>query len=365
MNNIPILYDHQIFQTQIFGGISRYFCEIMERIDMDFDISIHYNKNYYLKQTKLGKSRIDIPPCIFKHFDTKLKNANLNFTNKSLVNTPSYLLHPTYYNPYFLERIGHNPFVVTVHDMIHEKFASQFNFVDYAAESKKIILDRASRIIAISENTKKDIIDILHVNPDKIDIIYHGVSTYSGDERPIKLPNNYILYVGERGGYKNFDRLLSAFIQLTKDDSNLILICTGRHFRKREITMFKELGIQNKLINISASDAELCYLYKHAKLFVFPSLYEGFGIPILEAYAYQCPIVLSNTSCFPEIAGVAGEFFNPYSIQDIVKAMRKVLYDESRRAELVNLGNERLKQYSWKKATKLTEMTYLKTLSEL
>lgn len=120
------------------------------------------------------------------------------------------------------------------------------------------------------------------------------------------------------------------------------------------------MGIFEYTIHIKASDQALSELYSRALLFVYPSLYEGFGIPILEAYACHCPVALSNTSCFPEIAGDAAVYFDPYSISSMSEAITKVIYNEEKRSQLIRLGNERLKRYSWEKAAQKTEEAYQK-----
>lgn len=126
--------------------------------------------------------------------------------------------------------------------------------------------------------------------------------------------------------------------------------------------MLINMGIFEYTIHIKASDHALSELYSRALLFVYPSLYEGFGIPILEAYACHCPVALSNTSCFPEIAGEAAIYFDPYSVSSMFEAITKIIYNEDIRSQLIRLGDERLKRYSWEKAAKKTEEAYLKAI---
>ena len=113
-----ILYDSQIFDLQIIGGISRYFCEIISRLQQPFDISIRYSENYYLKNSTIARHRIPLPQCLFKRYKDKLLHKNFKYTKNKLKTSSPYLLHATYYEPYFLKYIGNNPFVITVHDMI-------------------------------------------------------------------------------------------------------------------------------------------------------------------------------------------------------------------------------------------------------
>lgn len=360
-----VLYDYQAFQMQRFGGISRYFCEIIRRLHLSYDIAIRYTINYYLTTWNLGKHRVPIFRFLYKHYGEWCKHKNYRLSIRSLREQPNYVFHPTYYDPYFLKYIGEAPYVITVHDMIHERFADWIPDAERYIREKKEVITRASRIIAISENTKKDIVELLHIAPEKIDVIYHSTSMKPHTGRfNLKLPEHFVLYVGERSLYKNFWRFMKAFVKLREVYPDLYVVCTGRRFDAQERAAIEELGLGECLLCLKASDKELGELYARALCFVYPSLYEGFGIPILEAYACQCPVVLSNTSCFPEIAGEAGCYFDPYSEDSMFEAIRSVLDSPQKREELVRLGNERLKLFSWDKAAEATEAVYRKVLEE-
>ena len=338
MKSPYILCDSQIFDLQKFGGISRYFCEIISRLNIKYDISVRYTENHYLKNSKLSKHFLYLPHFIFKRYEWKLYRKNRKLTKKILQSTSPYLFHPTYYDPYFLKYIGKNPFVVTVHDMIYELYPQYFNDSKEIISHKREIITKANRIIAISENTKKDIINILNIDPSKIDVIYHGTSIQTPCKKnKLQLPQRYILFVGDRVTYKNFQRLLEE---------------KALH-----------LNVSTQIMQIPIDDKKLNELYARALLFVYPSLYEGFGIPILEAYSCNCPVALSKASCFPEIAGDAGAYFDPYSIESIANTISDCIYNEEKRIELIKKGKERLKLYSWEKAAQETEAVYQKVLS--
>lgn len=360
-----ILYDHQIFDIQRFGGISRYFCEIMQRLNMKYDISIRFTINYYISKKKLSKHSIPIPRFMFRHYRKICQAKNQKLAEQFLKSKEPYVFHPTYYSTYFFKYIGDNPYVITVHDMIHEKFPHYFHQAEELIIQKREIIQRASHIIAISENTKKDIIDILHIDPNKIDVIYHCTSIKPYEGKPTQsLPKKFLLFVGDRTPYKNFTNLLLAFATLSKENEELSLICTGTRFTKNETELISNLKISDKIRQIKASDKVMSELYTRAELFVFPSYYEGFGIPILEAYACQCPVALSNASCFPEIAGEAGVYFNPYSVSSMICAIKSVMYDENLRTDLIKKGTERLRLYSWEKAALQTESVYQKVINQ-
>jgi glycosyltransferase involved in cell wall biosynthesis len=223
----------------------------------------------------------------------------------------------------------------------------------------KEVIKNANRLIAISENTKKDLIDILNVNPDKIDVIYHGYSSI-GPNNKTENNDRYILYVGRRGEYKNFRVFVQAISPLLKREKDLQLICAGDPFEPEEMMFLSKLGISSQTFALTIGDDRLNNLYSNASVFVFPSLYEGFGLPILEAFANSCPVCLSNTSCFPEIAGIAGAYFDPYDHDSILSAIEKVIYNKDYARTLIREGHNRLKNFSWTKTAEETLKTYNK-----
>lgn len=349
---MKVLYDHQIFSTQIIGGISRYIYELAIR-NKEAKIGVIYSENLYLKKNK-------------QIFSFKGKMRIIYFLNKIfsnyLINFKKFdLLHITYYDNYFLKN-NNKKFVVTVHDMIHEIYKDiYFSKNDPTLKLKKEICEKATGIIAISEQTKNDLIRILNINPDKIEVIYHG-SNLKKIESSVKLPSRYILFVGSRGDYKNFNKFLDAASNIVKQDSSLYLLCVGKKFNLEEQKYIKQLGIDNKVKQLLAVDEDMYSIYKKAQCFVFPSLYEGFGIPILEAFESECPLVLSNTSCFPEIAEDAAEYFNPKSQIEIEQAIKNVIYNERKKEDLRKKGKERLRNFSWDKTYEQTIKFYRKIL---
>ncbi len=366
MSDFFVLYDHQAFDMQRFGGISRYFCEIIGRLRLRSMVSVRFSINYYLTTSHAVRRLVPIPRCIYKRYRQYFEKRNRNIAIHALKSKKNYVFHPTYYDSYFLEHMNRSlPYVVTVHDMIHEKFSSFFPDAEDVIAQKRKVITGASRIIAISEQTKKDVVELLHIDPRKIDVVYHGtgMKPFEGRFR-LKLPEKFLLFVGDRSLYKNFDRFMQAFAMLRKEDPELFVVCTGTKLRADEREKLSEWGVLEATMHVKASDRSLCELYARARAFVYPSLYEGFGIPLLEAYACHCPVVLSNASCFPEIAGEAGVYFDPYSEESMYDAIRSVINDERKRQELIEAGTKRLSLYSWEKAAKETEAVYLKTWNE-
>jgi glycosyltransferase involved in cell wall biosynthesis len=162
--------------------------------------------------------------------------------------------------------------------------------------------------------------------------------------------------VGHRGGYKNFKGMLLAVAsrkELRKDFD--IIAFGGPAFNASEIDLIHKAGLRDGSVHqISGGDAILGQLYREASAFVYPSLYEGFGLPLLEAMAHGCPVVSSNTSSMPEVVGQAGEYFSPIDIGEQADAICNVVFDLSRREGLVHLGNEQLNNFSWRKCAEET-----------
>lgn len=184
--------------------------------------------------------------------------------------------------------------------------------------------------------------NIRHI-PSKIDVIYHGCSLQSTISKPnLHLPQRYILFVGDRTSYKNFQRLAEAFSIIHQTDAHLHLICAGKPFSKAESELISRIGIASHTLRISVNDQHLKELYNRALLFVYPSYYEGFGIPILEAYTCNCPVALSQASCFPEIAENAAAYFDPFSVSSMAEAIKSVIYDEAERTRLILAGKKGL-----------------------
>lgn len=356
---MDILIDDQIFSLQKFGGISRYFVEIMNRMPDDINVinATLLSDNYFLKEDagKIGQC-ISLPHLWKKKRIYSGVNGWLR--NKLLKKGEYDLFHPTYFDPYFLGVVK-RPYVITVHDMIYERFPELFSKDDPTIEQKRKTITGADRIIAISEYTKADVMDIYGIPEDRIDVIYHGHSMNAGSPEAVDgLPQHYVLYVGQRYHYKNFDRFLMAFGQLHDRHRDVHLLCTGRNFSDAEREKISRLGLEGYVSCRFVTDNQLAYLYKNALCFAFPSLYEGFGIPILESFAMGCPVLLSDASCFPEVAGDSAVYFNPYEVDSMASALIKTVEDSDLRASLKTKGFERLSNYSWEKTAKETAELY-------
>jgi glycosyltransferase involved in cell wall biosynthesis len=358
---MKIILDPQIFNMQTYGGISRYYTEIFRRLNKRKNISIilpiHSTNNVYVANSGLLLTEKKLITPLIKTLNIigiSTRSLNKRISEKQIKNIFENanfdLFIPTYYDPCFLEIIDNKPFVLTVYDMIHELFPQYF-IDDYwnVKHNKKVLIEKATKIIAVSNNTKKDIIKIYpHIDESKIEVIYHGNSIQVNENITIDLPENYILFVGSRDNYKNFYFLVEAIKDLLISDPTLILISAGGgKFKDEEIKFINDLGIQNQIEQRYFEENELGIFYKNAKCFVFPSQYEGFGLPVIESMACGCPIVLSNASSFPEVAGDAGIFFENNNKEDLRNKIELVLNDVNFRDIYIQKGLERSRLFTW------------------
>ncbi|UOQ67215.1 glycosyltransferase family 4 protein [Hymenobacter volaticus] len=362
---MKILYDHQIFALQKFGGISRYFNEIMKLENDNFKVcsidpvlfrqnEVHNKQDFFSRGERFVKRKLGV----------------LNSTEvpafpseaKAVFAKEDYdIFHPTYYDPYFLG-MNSKPFVLTVYDMIHEIYKEYFPAYDMDSSNKRNLCVKAERIIAISHKTKEDLIDIFNIPEEKISVTHLASDFDKYEASTIDIAHDlkkYILFVGNRGLYKNFYFTMIALSEVLKSDLNLQVLCTGHAFTSAEINFFKDLGIEKQVLNaFLRSDNDLAWAYKNAAMFIFPSLYEGFGLPILEAFASNCPVVTSNGGSLPEVAGDAALYFEPKNLVQIRDAVTTVLYNRSVQKDLIDKGQKRYKEFSWDKCRSETRQIY-------
>ncbi len=380
---MKILYDHQIFGTQKYGGISRYFFQLIKHLHntkATYELSLKYSKNAYILNDPGFSVKEDIKTDGL--FGYKFRGSarlldilgrlsivnnprvdNVNNTIDRLKSSDFDIFHPTAYGDYFSPHLK-RPFVLTVYDMIHEVFLDnplERSYKDLIAR-KKALINMASHIIAISENTKRDIIRMCNVDAGKVTVIYLANSLESAktEEIDLPVPDNYILFVGDRHAYKNFEFFVTSIGSLLKKNTDLFLVCAGsKNFTPKEISVFEKLNITSQVIYFPfIDDNVLINLYRRAICFVFPTLYEGFGIPVLEAFACDCPAVISNTSSLPEVAGDAGMYFDPEDTSSIFESIEKVIHGPEIRKEMINKGRDRLKNFSWDKCARETVSVY-------
>lgn len=366
---MKVLYDHQMFSMQKYGGITRYFVELIKHLPEkeEFELSIISSDNYYLNEDNdIFRLNNFMPDGQFKgkyFLRKRIYDFNQLYSKRTISRNKFDIFHPTFYDDYFFENLK-APYVITVHDLIAFKFdlGAQAYRHSHLKDQMTRVIRNANRIIAISENTKKDIIERFDICAERINVIYHGFDS-TPKLQSSHLKKDYVLFVGARYNYKNFSNCAEAISLLFETEKNLEFVCVGDPFDEKEQELLRRLGIIDRAKSLRVNDATLNTLYAEARLFIFPSFYEGFGMPILEAFVNNCPVCLSETSCFPEIAGEAAEYFDPDDPQSMVFAMKEILQSDDRAKELIRLGEERLEQFSWEKTATETLETYRQVLN--
>jgi glycosyltransferase involved in cell wall biosynthesis len=281
---------------------------------------------------------------------------------------PDVFFSPTHYAP----RFSPIPTVVSIMDLSYLFFPEMFNQSDllqlrnWTAYSVK----KASRILTISNSSKDDIIKEYKAGKDKVVVTHLGIKEsvtltphiYSMSQLKAKydLSEHFILFVGTLQPRKNITRLIKAFAKVAKDEKlpkDLQLVVVGRKgwLYEEILEAPKELGIKNRVKFLeNVEDDELPLFYKNALCFVLPSLYEGFGLPVLEAMQQGCPVITSNISSLPEAGGEAALYVDPEDVDDIAKKITQLVSSEKLRKELVEKGKEQVKKFSWEKTAKET-----------
>jgi len=255
----------------------------------------------------------------------------------------------------------HRKQIITVHDFLPIKYPESCPRMKYYFYySLPILLNNSQAIICISENTKQDIIAYHGIKDKPIHVIYGGFNRqrfYPRENGTVQKQygvTNYLLYIGDMRPYKNLERSLEAFARLNLRKFKFVI--GGKkdpRFYPRVEKKMGELFLKDRVVFLDyVPEKDLPHLYSEAAAFVFPSLYEGFGMPPLEAMACGCPVVASNTASLPEVCGDAAYYVDPYDVESIAQGMHKVLTDEALKRNLIEKGLERVKLFSWEKAAK-------------
>ena len=340
-------------------GTEEYSYRLIKNLAM-MDTSRH---QVFLYARKNPLADFDLPD----NFQLKIISTNrfwtqIGLASEMMMNKPDVLFVPSYAIP----QIHPAKTVVTIHGLeyrccpecysLKERFILELN--------TRLSIKWASKIITPSESTKKDLVKFYKVNADKIKVIYHGVNSIKYQVLSIKRPNkeNFsILFIGRLEKRKNLVNLIKAF-KIFKESYKLQatsykLILAGKAgFGFAEIKKAIQDSPYKKDIVLKnyVSEEEKGELYKNADLFILPSFYEGFGLPILEAMSYGIPVICSNTSSLPEAAGDAALLIDPNNPEEIAGAMNKVFSDDNLRKEMIEKGFENVKKFSWERCARET-----------
>ena len=370
MNRLVV--DGTVFHLQARGGISSLYQEILPRMcEIEPSLQIFLITEYTPRQLLPSHSRIIHKPI--PQIESYLRPNRVWgkaipqirewLKYRAIGNTQDKIWHSTAYTTL---RGWKGAQVVTVYDMIFELYPQVFpgDLTQRSQRAKRQSISQADALICISGTTKQDLINWYHVDERCVTVIPLAcASTFSPmDGENLLLPQDiqrpFVLYVGNRRHHKNFDTLAKAFsIWARRKEFDLVTV-GGRVWSEAELRTLCELGIADQVRRLSSIDDEmLCMLYNKAEAFIYPSLYEGFGIPLLEAMSCGCPIVASRIPSTLEVAGQVPYYFEPSSAEDLIQALDFAL-TEGRQSERVSLGLERVRQYSWDKTAAQTLAVY-------
>ncbi|MCS7226321.1 MAG: glycosyltransferase family 4 protein [Gloeomargarita sp. SKYB31] len=369
---MKIVFDHQIFSLQYTGGISRYFARLIENfISLGEEVTVlaPLYANHYIA---------DLPSPIIQGLPVHylppkgshiVYRLNQWFSRLTVAKYHYDVLHETYYSitPTITNVTAR---VITIHDMIPEQFPHFFKPHSQIWQRKQAAIRRADHIICVSHKTKADLCDICGISQEKLTVVYLGVDTSLAYEKDAPIPivhdRPFLLYVGKRSGYKNFSGLLKAIATSAALRNTLDVIAFGGGpFTRAEWQLIQQLGLDGQRIRqVSGGDVLLAKYYRAAAAFIYPSLYEGFGLPPLEAMLNDCPVVVSNRGAIPEIVGPAGEYFDPDDPDAIAKAIIRAIFDQTRRTELIAAGRQRVAQFSWRRCAEQTRDVYQQVLKQ-
>jgi len=298
-----------------------------------------------------------------RHLPKLVRAANLDVMHYPHFNVPMFT--PT-------------PFIVTVHDLILTHFptrrATTLGPVKYWLKqlAYRVVLSRAvaraSRILTVSEFTKQDIQQYFGYDPQKIIVTYEAVDPFpssgvTDEEVRLRrqLPQKFLLYVGNAYPHKNLEQLVALVRQLPPayQDVHVVIVCRPDYFLRRLQVQVRQAGLERRIhFPGFVSDADLGALYRLAHAYIFPSLYEGFGLPPLEAMAQGTPVLSSDAACMVEVLGEAALYFNPRDVRGMLAALQHLDSSPALRHALVAAGQERVQRYSWSSLAHTTLQTY-------
>lgn len=357
----PLLEDER-------GGVGEYTHELLRalfHIDKTNEYFLFANSFEEKSLPEFQNSNVKI---YYNHVPNKLFNAGLNFLHWPKID--KLLLREGKIDLFFMPNMNfvslrnNVPNVITFHDLSYEIYPTFFNIKErlwHKSVNPLRLANRAQKIISVSENTKNDLVNIYKINPDKIKVVPLGIKndffrTLPENElidirKKMNLPEKFILFLASWEDRKNPLSLLEAFASLCRDNNfkDIYLVFVGRDKKSFKIKKYiKKLQIESKTRIIGYVPSHLRpALYQLAKIFVYPSYYEGFGLPPLEAMAGGTPVIASHTSSLPEVLGSSAILIDPYNVNDILSSLKALLTDKKTAENFIKMGKERAKQFNW------------------
>lgn len=356
--------DEQIFAIQRYGGISRLFSELAKQ----FTSSPNSAVNLLPMNAPIVNRYVLDNPKLRELLKTTEASSSISALTSYLLrrkqSTNPDLIHNTFYLPHGLADHGRAKRIVTIHDMIPELMPNTRRRLDFLTLKRRYVA-KADHIICVSEATRNDLVRLYPEISVPISVVYHGVDPVfaPGASRPAELPENYILFVGNRGQYKDASLLLNAFQKFSREIPGITLLFVGGgHFSTKELRHLESLGLENSVKQRSLPDAEMSAAYGNALFTVFPSRFEGFGLPALESMACGTATILANSTSLPEIGGEAALYFTSGDVTDLTEKMLNLASDSELRDTLSNAGIVQAEKFTWQKCAHQTAQVYQQTI---
>ncbi len=355
-----VALDEQIFAIQRYGGISRMFAELALQFTSNPGLGVDLAP---LSAPVVNRYVLDDPVLTNRLHAREAKNewsALARYLTRLRKAGDAEVIHNTFYLPHGLTPSGGAARVVTIHDMIPELMPHTRRRLDRMTLKRRYV-DSADHIICVSEASKQDLLKVYGIPSAPVSVVHHGVDPrfHPDPDRPEFLPQRYLLFVGHRGQYKDADVLFRAFSTIASREKDLSLVCVGGNgFSEAEVKRLVELGVRERVSQHYLSDEDMVGAYAYAELFVFPSHFEGFGLPALEAMACGTPAVLAAATSLPEVGADAAAYFEPGDSADLAGVILDLLKDEEACRQIVERGFARSASFTWEKSAELTAAIY-------
>jgi len=365
---VRIAVDHQVTSLQDAGGMSRYHYELTRQLRGRESISLDLllgGVNSVLPFAELEGEGVRVAS-----WKTRLRPGYPRYAMNALWTAaiaPTRGRYDIYHATYqrWEPAIRHRALVATHHDATQERFPELFRNAAAIRARKRKLYQRADIVICVSESARRDLVEIYGLDPSRTRVVHHGVTPIANctgargddEERP------YVLYVGSRSAYKNFLVLVRAFAAIRDARDVRLVVAGGGPWNSTERETITELGLERRVVLLPRVDeVRLGELYRGAALFVYPSLYEGFGLPPLEAMSAGCPVLVSASSSLPEICGSAAYYFDPAVEGALERELERLLGDRVALHAKVDSGRARAGRYTWEGTAQGTLAVYREAL---